>query len=91
MEYEPAARVRVVIVATPCELSVATPRGVVPFLKLIVPVGADPVEVTVAVNVTGWPYPDGFALEVSTVVVVAALMVSRNIFDVLDWNEESPA
>jgi hypothetical protein len=55
IEYFPAPRVRVVRVAVPCEPSEAVPRKAVPFLNVTVPVGRGPVEVTVAVNVTGWP------------------------------------
>jgi hypothetical protein len=55
IEYVPAPRVSVVRVATPCALSVAVPRGAVPFLNVTVPVGAGPVDETVAVKVTGWP------------------------------------
>ena len=63
-------------------VSVATPaiRGWVanvaaPSRKVTVPVGLDPV--TVAVNVTACPAVDGFADEVSVVVVCALLTVTE--------------
>ena len=55
IECAPAVRVRVVKVVVPCALSEAVPSGAVPFLKLTVPVGVGPLEVTVALSVTGWP------------------------------------
>ena len=36
------------------------------------PVTGAPPAVTVAVNVTGWPNPDGFTSEASTVLLAAA-------------------
>src|SRR5262249_56248521 len=42
-------------VAWPASLTRAVPRTVVPSRKLTVPIGRPPVEVTVAVSVTGWP------------------------------------
>jgi hypothetical protein len=41
-------------------------------LKTIVPVGVPPFwPVTVATNFTGWPFLEGFGVEVSVVVVMA--------------------
>jgi hypothetical protein len=94
MAYVPAAKVRVVMVATPCGLSEAVPRGTVPFLNVTVPAGTDPPAMplaTAAVKVIAWPYADGFALEVSVVVVGSELIVCLNTVEVLDSNEESPA
>ena len=51
--------------------SVPVPSIVAPSLKVTVPVGVPEADVTVAVNVTGWPESDGFT-EVPICVVVAA-------------------
>ena len=51
-------------------LSVPVPRVVVPSLNVTVPVAAD--GVTVAVNVTEFPYVEGLAEEASVVVVAVA-------------------
>jgi len=61
-------RDEVIKMAVP-EPSVLVPRVLVPSLKVTVPVGVTPELVTVAVNVTGWPYADGFAFDVSIVAV----------------------
>jgi hypothetical protein len=50
----PAGRADVVILATP-PLTLALPSDALPLLKVTVPVGVDPAELTVAVNVTAWP------------------------------------
>jgi len=50
----PTKRVDFVSFAT-LPLSDALPSEVLPLLKVIVPVGVGPVELTVAVNVTDWP------------------------------------
>ncbi len=68
---EPTARAEVVNVAFP-PLSCAVPNTVVPAVKVTGPVAVTVGEVIVAVNVTAWPWVDGFADEVS----VAALVVS---------------
>ena len=65
----PTAKVDVVNLATP-PLRVALPIDLLPFLKVTVPVGVGPAEVTVAVKVTVWPYFDGFKLEARAVLVV---------------------
>jgi len=52
---------------------VPVPTVVLPSLKVTVPVAAD--GVTVAVNVTGDPSPDGFADEVRLTLVFALLTV----------------
>jgi len=65
---EPTAKVAVENVATPEPLSVPVPSVVPPSLNVTVPVGVPELPVTVAVNVTGAPESDGFALEVNVVV-----------------------
>ena len=54
MEFDPAAKVEVVKVAWPVPSRVEVPSVVEPFLNVTVPVGTPPLEVTVAVKVTGW-------------------------------------
>ena len=54
MEFDPAARVEVVKVAWPVPSRFEVPKVVEPFLNVTVPVGIPPLEVTVAVKVTGW-------------------------------------
>jgi hypothetical protein len=49
--------VKVAVAGLPLSATVAS--GVPPSLKVIVPVGVKPVQVTVAVNVTAWPVVDG--------------------------------
>jgi len=63
----------VLYVATP-PLSVAVPRDVVPSVKITVPVAV--AGMTVAVNVTGDPYADGFGDEASVTVVVTGFTVN---------------
>lgn len=60
------------------------PLRVIPLeVKAMVPVGASPV--TVAVNVTGRPTLEGFALELRTVVEAALFTVCDNAALVLVW------
>ena len=68
IECDPGDRLEVETLALP-PLSVALPSDVLPSKNCTVPVADD--GETVAVNVTFWPYVDGFGLE-ETVVVVAA-------------------
>ena len=56
-------------------LNVPVPNVVEPALKVTVPVGVPPDEVTVAVKVTDWPKVDGFTDDVSDVEVLAAFTV----------------
>ncbi len=67
-----------VAVVTPAVVDTApVPNVVVPFLKVTVPVGLAAAvlpglfTVMVAVNVTGWPGVDGFADELTLVLVLA--------------------
>jgi hypothetical protein len=79
MEWDPAASVEVVSVATPEPLSVtALPRAVDPSLNVTEPVGVWPpaFAVTVAVNVTGVPESEGLEDD-DTVVVVATTVTTR--------------
>jgi hypothetical protein len=76
IECEPTFRDEVANVATPDPFSVPVPRVVVLSLKVTVPVGvplAGELTVTVAVNVTVCDAADGFADEVTTVIVFAWL------------------
>ena len=52
-------------VATPLEFSVEVPITVAPFLKVTVPVGMRPPDVTFAVKVTVWWNDDGFTDDVT--------------------------
>ena len=56
--------------STPLEFSADEPRVTLPSLKLTLPMGVPEDAVTVAVNVTAWPYVEGFRDE-ATVMVVA--------------------
>jgi hypothetical protein len=72
MACVPPVRVEVVNVATPLPLSVPVPSVAAPFLNVTVPVGTGAaVWCTVAVNVTAWPYVDGFSEEASAVVLTS--------------------
>jgi len=64
-------------------LSVPVPRVEEPSLKVTVPVGVPPLEVTVAVNVTEAPYVDGFREEATAVELVALFTVSVSAGEVL--------
>jgi hypothetical protein len=86
---DPTDRVDVVNVATP-PLSMAEPSVVVPFLKVTVPVGTPPEEVTVAVKVTPSPETDGFGEEVSDSAVRALFTTCFSIGEVLGLYVPSP-
>ena len=76
----PMGRAEVVHCAWP-EASVTAEQPVMAAafaVKLTVPVGDDP-PLTAAVNVTDWPEVEGFALEVTVVVVVALLTTWDNV------------
>ena len=73
MECAPSAKVEVAKVATPA-FSVPVPSVVAPSLNVTVPVAVPlpgDTAATVAVNVTDWPNTEGFAEEVTVVVVLA--------------------
>ncbi len=69
MECDPPERLDVVQAACPFASSVPLPIVAVLSRKLTTPVGVPEDDVTVAVNVTGSPYVDGFADDASAVVV----------------------
>src|SRR2546425_13215206 len=83
----PLVSADVTYVATPA-VRAPVPSVVVPSLKVTVPVGV-PLPVTVAVKVTDWPSVDGFALEV-TAVVVTRFTVCVSGADVLPAKEAAP-
>ena len=77
IEWVATARFAVVKLALPLE-SVLFPRVVEPSLKVTVPVGVPlpgAAAETVAVKVTDWPKTDGFADDVTVVVVASFVTV----------------
>src|SRR5260370_21200807 len=78
MEWGGGGRGEGVKVGWPVPSRVPLPRVLEPSLKVTVPVGSPPpgaLAVTVAVNVTGWLYTEGFA-EALTTAVVASLVTT---------------
>lgn len=78
IELEPTARDEVVKVACPVPSRLEVPRVVVPLLNVTVPVGMPlpgAFAVTEAVKVTGWLNTEGFADEL-TAVVLASLFTT---------------
>lgn len=72
IECEPRASVEVEKLACPIAFTVPVPIVVAPSLNRTLPVGVvEAVLVTVAVNVTDCPTPEGLADETTTVVVAA--------------------
>jgi hypothetical protein len=69
MEWEPCARVAMVIAACALEFSCTTPIWVAVSRKTTVPVGVCMELVTVAVKVTDWPTLEGLREELSVVFV----------------------
>ena len=85
----PTASEDLVIVATP-PLRVADPITVVPSLNATFPVAVfGPAEVTLAVKITGWPWVEGFGLEVR-LVIVGSRLTTWVTLPVLGRNEPSP-
>jgi hypothetical protein len=80
MECEATDSVEVLYVAFP-PLSVRVPSVVLPSLNVTVPVAAE--GVTVAVNVTEVPKPEGFSDDVTVVVDVALFTVCVRVVEVL--------
>ena len=70
IECVPAARADVAKVALPAETATFDANVVAPSVNVTVPVGVPPDEVIVAVKVTDAPDADGFADELSAVLVV---------------------
>jgi len=79
----PTASVDVVSVAIPLAFNVPVPSGVVPSIKVAVPVATPPFPVTVAVSVTVMPAIEGVPLDASAVAVVAEVTVSAIGVDAL--------
>lgn len=74
-------------VALPEASSVAVPITLLPCLKMTVPAGvpdAGAFALTVAVNVTGWPYFEGLGDETILTVVLALLTCSMTAEEVLE-------
>lgn len=69
IECEPSVRLEVKKVACPAASTVPKPIVDAPSLNVTVPVGVVEALVTVAVNVTDCPTPDGLADEVRAVLV----------------------
>ena len=90
MEFDPAGNVEVVKVAWPVPSRFEVPRVVAAFLNVTVPVGMPPLEVTVAVKVTGWLKTVGLAEEL-TVVVVAKFCTTWTTLPLLEEKIESEA
>ena len=67
----PFARVEVTMVATPPTTATGAPMGVLPSMKVMVPVAV--AGVTLADNCTAWPGLDDVGEAVRTVAVVALL------------------
>src|ERR1051326_1458248 len=87
MVWLPAARADIESTAFPL-LRVAVPRTVAPSRNCTVPVA--PEGDTVAVKVTGWPYPDGFADDANVAVAAALTTVCTHAGDVLAMYPPSP-
>ena len=68
----------------------ALPSSVAPSENVTVPVSAPPLVVTPAENVTAAPYPEGFALDATVVLVVAIWTVCNRVAEVLEVSLESP-
>ena len=85
---DPVGSVDVVKVAFP-PLRAAVPRAVAPLLNVISSPsgGVPPAEVTVAVNLTGWPMKDGFSEETTVDVVenfaTTDWLKTADVFEVL--------
>src|SRR5437764_1233256 len=78
----PRAVAAVVRLAWP-PLRSAVPRVKGPSANVTAPPGVPPVQVAVAVNVTGWPYTDGLAEDVTCVLVCPAVTVTVSGAEVL--------
>src|ERR1700722_3788879 len=87
---DPTGKAAVETLAVP-SFNATVPKVVVPAVKVTLPNGSTPVDdVTVAVKVTFCPAEEGFADDVSTVVVEAGFTTSSNTEDVLFEDSSSP-
>ena len=91
MECEATARDEVVKVAWPVPSRVEVPKVVLPSLKVTVPVGVPPLEVTAAVKVTDWLNTEGLAEELTVVVVAKALCTVCTTLPLLEAKAKSEA
>ena len=91
MEWEATASVEVLRVAWPAPSKVEVPNVEAPSLNVTVPVGTPPLEVTVAVKVTGWLKTEGLAEELTVVVVEEAFCTVCRVLPLLKANKESDA
>ena len=91
MECEATDRVEVEKVACPLPSRVEVPSVDEPSLNVTVPVGTPPLEVTLAVKVTGWLNTEGLAEEARVVVVEKELWTVCTVLPLLDANNESDA
>ena len=91
MVWLPTASADVVKVARAEAFNVTVANVVVPSRNCTVPVATPPLVVTTAVNVTDCPVRDGFADEVSVVVLDARLTVWLRTADVLGSQFPPPA
>src|SRR2546422_3843516 len=82
IERVPALTAEVVSEAVPL-LSVAVPSSVDPSKNCTLPVGVPLPLVTVAVNVTDWPYVDGFKDDVGVDVVVGVWVLTLTLISTL--------
>ena len=78
-------------VATPLAPTAPVPSVVVPSRNVVVPV-IEPamVDVEVAVNVTDWPFVEGFGEEVSAVLVAAFVPALTTWLTVLEVDPSNP-
>ena len=91
MEWVPAGRLEIDKVAVPLETATVA-RTVTPSINVTVPVGVpEPEDVTAAMNVTAWPYAEGFWLEDNAVVVGYGDTICAITADELASNVGSPA
>ena len=83
MVWLPANSAVVAKAACPEPFRIPVPNVVTPSMNVTVPAGTPAPELTVAVNVTGWPKVDGLGVREVVVVVLATLAA------VVDWLAEA--
>ena len=91
MECEATASVEVVKVAWPVPSRVEVPNVEEPSLKVTVPVGTPPLDVTAAVKVTDWLNTEGLVEELTVVVVAKALCTVCTVLPLLAAKTKSEA